>query len=121
MTSFCLPSFTSYAAEITIFENYVIVYKFVQDLHFFVTGGEDENELILASVLQGFFDAVGILLRLSALLSSLGYFFVYPFLEYELSCYILWSFSSRDNVDKRGALENLDVILLCIDEIIDGG
>ncbi|KAG2689097.1 hypothetical protein I3760_09G124300 [Carya illinoinensis] len=41
----------------------IVVYKFVQDLHFFVTGGEDENELILATVLQGFFDAVGLLLR----------------------------------------------------------
>lgn len=50
-------------AEISILENNIIVYKFVQDLHFYVTGGEDENELILSSVLQGFFDAVGILLR----------------------------------------------------------
>lgn len=46
-----------------MFENNIIVYKFVQDLHFFVTGGEDENEVILASILLGFFDAVGILLR----------------------------------------------------------
>ncbi|CAI0451959.1 unnamed protein product [Linum tenue] len=42
--------------------SYVIVYKFVDDLHFFVTGDEDQNEVILASVLQGFFEAVGILL-----------------------------------------------------------
>lgn len=47
-----------------MFEGNIVVYKFVQDLHFFVTGGEDENELILATVLQGFFDAVGLLLRL---------------------------------------------------------
>ncbi|CAI8610188.1 unnamed protein product [Vicia faba] len=32
-------------AEITLLENNIIVYKFVQDLHFFVTGGDDENEL----------------------------------------------------------------------------
>jgi len=51
------------AAEVTLLENNIIIYKFVQDLHFFVTGGEDENELILASVLQGFFDAVTLLLR----------------------------------------------------------
>ncbi|XP_057992801.1 coatomer subunit zeta-1 isoform X1 [Hevea brasiliensis] len=76
-------------AEITMLENNIIVYKFVQDLHFFVTGGEDENELILATVLQGFFDAVGLLLR--------------------------------GNVDKKEALENLDLILLCLDEIVDGG
>ena len=50
-------------AEITMFDNYIIVYKFIHDLHFFVTGGDEENELILASVLQGFFDAVGLLLR----------------------------------------------------------
>ncbi|XP_043703462.1 coatomer subunit zeta-1-like isoform X1 [Telopea speciosissima] len=76
-------------AEITMLDNNIIVYKFVQDLHFFVTGGDDENELILATVLQGFFDAVALLLR--------------------------------SNVDKREALENLDLILLCLDEIVDGG
>ncbi|KAF7814095.1 coatomer subunit zeta-3-like [Senna tora] len=76
-------------AEVTLFENNIIIYKFVQDLHFFVTGGDDENELILASVLQGFFDAITLLLR--------------------------------NNVDKREALENLDLVLLCLDEIVDGG
>ncbi|CAI8615258.1 unnamed protein product [Vicia faba] len=50
-------------AEITLLENNIIVCKFVQDLHFFVTGDDDENDLILASVLQGFFDAVTLLLR----------------------------------------------------------
>lgn len=55
--------YSASTAEIAMFENNVVVYKFVQDLHFFVTGGEDENELILATVLQGFFDAVGLLLR----------------------------------------------------------
>uniref|UniRef100_A0A2P2MC82 Coatomer subunit zeta n=1 Tax=Rhizophora mucronata TaxID=61149 RepID=A0A2P2MC82_RHIMU len=76
-------------AEITMFENNIVVYKFVQDLHFFVTGSEDENELILVTVLQGFFDSVGLVLR--------------------------------GNVDKVQALENLDLILLCMDEIDDGG
>jgi hypothetical protein len=46
-----------------MFDGYIVVYKFIEDLHFFVTGGEEENELILSSVLQGFSDAVGILLR----------------------------------------------------------
>ncbi|XP_054783984.1 coatomer subunit zeta-3-like [Prosopis cineraria] len=73
----------------TLLENNIIIYKFVQDLHFFVTGGDDENELILASVLQGFSDAIALLLR--------------------------------NNVDKREALENLDLVLLCLDEIVDGG
>uniref|UniRef100_A0A0D9WHC8 Coatomer subunit zeta n=1 Tax=Leersia perrieri TaxID=77586 RepID=A0A0D9WHC8_9ORYZ len=76
-------------AEIVMFDGHIVVYKFIQDLHFFVTGGEEENELILASVLQGFTDAIDIILR--------------------------------NNVDKRTALENLDLILLCLDEIVDGG
>ncbi|ONK70991.1 uncharacterized protein A4U43_C04F3600 [Asparagus officinalis] len=76
-------------AEIAMFDGYIVVYKFVQDLHFFVTAGDDENELILATVLQGFYDAVVNLLR--------------------------------NDVEKRTALENLDLILLCIDEIVDGG
>ncbi|KAL1829284.1 hypothetical protein ACET3Z_007696 [Daucus carota] len=76
-------------AEITLFDENVVVYKFVEDLHFFVTGGDDENELILASVLNGFFEAVTVLLRSS--------------------------------VDQREALTNMDLIFLCIDEIIDGG
>ncbi|XP_020114469.1 coatomer subunit zeta-1-like isoform X2 [Ananas comosus] len=75
--------------EIVMFDGYIVVYKFIQDLHFFVTGGDNENELILATVLQGFFDAVDLLLR--------------------------------NNVDKRTALENLDLIFLCLDEIVDRG
>ncbi|KAI5007250.1 coatomer subunit zeta-3-like [Hordeum vulgare subsp. vulgare] len=76
-------------ADVVMFDGYIVVYKFIQDLHFFVTGGDEENELILASVLQGFSDAVGVLLR--------------------------------NNVDKRTALENLDLIFLCLDEVVDGG
>ncbi|XP_058227249.1 coatomer subunit zeta-2-like isoform X1 [Rhododendron vialii] len=76
-------------AEITMFDNYIVVYKFIQDLHFFVTAGDEENELILATVLQGFVDAVSLLLR--------------------------------SNVEKAEALENLDLILLGLDEIVDGG
>ncbi|GAA0150780.1 hypothetical protein Leryth_026633 [Lithospermum erythrorhizon] len=76
-------------AEIALLENNVIVYRFIHDLHFFVTGGDDENELILSTVLQGFCEAVTLLLR--------------------------------NNVDQREALESLDLILLCLDEIVDGG
>ncbi|XAR67604.1 hypothetical protein NMG60_11002425 [Bertholletia excelsa] len=80
-------------AEIVTFDNNIVIYKFVQDLHFFVTGGDNENELILVSVLQGFLDAVSLLLR----------------------------FCGQNNVEKIEALENLDLILLCLDEITDGG
>lgn len=46
-----------------MFDGYIVVYKFIHDLHFFVTAGDDENELILASVLQGFTDSIALLLR----------------------------------------------------------
>ncbi|CAM8890741.1 unnamed protein product [Rhodiola kirilowii] len=36
----------------------ISVYTFSDDLHFFVTGSEDENDLILSEVLNGFFDAI---------------------------------------------------------------
>ena len=51
------------AAEIGIFEGYVVVYRFIADLHFYCTGGDDENEIILDTVLSAFFEAVAILLR----------------------------------------------------------
>ncbi|KAF8085751.1 hypothetical protein N665_0648s0002 [Sinapis alba] len=76
-------------AEITLLDSNIIIYKFAQDLHFFVTGGENENELVLSSVLQGFFDVVALLLR--------------------------------NNVEKMEALENLDLIFLCLDEMVDHG
>lgn len=59
-----------------MFENNIVLYKFVQDLHFFVTGGDYENELILATVLQAFFDSVGLLLRLWSYINNLYMFHV---------------------------------------------
>jgi len=38
-----------------------------------------------------------------------------------LSCIFFFCAIYRNNVDKREALENLDLILLCLDEIVDGG
>ncbi|GAQ81839.1 intracellular transport protein [Klebsormidium nitens] len=76
-------------AEIGMFDGYIVVYKFIADLHFYVTGGDDENELILVTVLQAFFDAVSLLLR--------------------------------SQVEKKTVLENLDLVLLTLDEIVDGG
>ena len=76
-------------AEITMFDNVIVVYKFVGDLHFYVTGSADENELVLNTVLQAFFESVSLLLR--------------------------------NNVEKKTVLENLDLVLLSLDEIVDGG
>lgn len=108
-----------------MFDGYVVVYKFIQDLLFFVVGGDDENELILAAVLQGFFDAVGLLLRFF-LVAMTVYFFECSCLAHKLVVFCLLMSGlhlaySRNNVDKKTALENLDLILLCLDEIVDGG
>ncbi|PPR90067.1 hypothetical protein GOBAR_AA30616 [Gossypium barbadense] len=118
-------------AEITMFDNYVVVYKFVQDLHFFVTGGENENEIILAAVLQGFFDAVGLLLRFFIMFPTIfghrhRYFMksrnnVVVMPNFGFAPLVLTTLCFRGTVDKKEALENLDLILLCLDEIVDGG
>ncbi|KAK3276538.1 Coatomer subunit zeta-2 [Cymbomonas tetramitiformis] len=76
-------------AEIIMFDNVITVFKFVSDLHFYVTGNQDENELILVTVLQALFDAISLLLR--------------------------------NAVEKKTVLENLDLVLLTLDEIVDGG
>ncbi|KAG2431625.1 hypothetical protein HYH02_013318 [Chlamydomonas schloesseri] len=76
-------------AEIIMFDNVVVVYKYIGDLMFYVTGSIDENELILYTVLQAFYESVTILLR--------------------------------QQVEKKTVLENLDLVLLAMDEIVDGG
>lgn len=110
-----------------MFENKVVIYKFIQDLHFFVTGGEEENEVILATALQAFFDAVSLLLRYLVIICSLLLFSVF-LMQFWCWYFLLWRNSGcvvvsicRGTVDKKEALENLDLILLCIDEVVDGG
>ncbi len=51
------------AAEIIMFDDVIVVYRFIGDLMFFVTGSQDENEVILYAVLQCFYDAITLLLR----------------------------------------------------------
>lgn len=76
-------------AEIAMINNAIVAYKFSGDLMFFVTGSEEENEIILSTVLRAFFEAISILLR--------------------------------GNVEKKTVLENLDLVLLTMDETVDGG
>ncbi|CAM8887702.1 hypothetical protein QQ045_026349 [Rhodiola kirilowii] len=72
----------------------ISVYTFSNDLHFFVTGSEDENDLILSEVLNGFFDAID-----------------------ELSGqYVYMHF-----VDKKFILQHLQTVLLILDGLVDRG
>ncbi|XP_065052214.1 coatomer subunit zeta-1-like [Rhopilema esculentum] len=50
-------------AEIIMLDGFTIVYRSNVDLYFYVMGSSHENELILASVLNAFFDAVNQMLK----------------------------------------------------------
>lgn len=76
-------------AEVTMFDDYVVVFKALGDLIFYVTGSVSENELVLYAALQALFESVSLLLR--------------------------------GQLDKKTALENLDLLLLCVDEVVDAG
>lgn len=52
-----------HAAEITLFDDVIVVYKFLGDLMFYVTGSNEENELILFQVLVAFYESISLLLR----------------------------------------------------------
>ncbi|KAK6634405.1 Coatomer subunit zeta-1 [Polyplax serrata] len=75
--------------EIIMLDGLTCVYKSNVDLFFYVMGSSHENELILMSVLNCFYDSVSQILR--------------------------------KNVEKRIVLENLDIVMLAMDEICDGG
>ncbi|KAH6568981.1 hypothetical protein BASA50_000447 [Batrachochytrium salamandrivorans] len=51
------------SSEIILFDNLIIVYKSVVDLFIYFVGSTDENEIMLHSSLQGFSDALSILLK----------------------------------------------------------
>jgi len=72
-----------------MFDNVIVVYKFIGDLMFFVVGDAEDNELVLNIVLTALTEAIGILIR--------------------------------SGVERRTLLENLDLVLLVLDEIVDGG
>ncbi|KAF8309077.1 coatomer protein [Clavulina sp. PMI_390] len=75
--------------DIILYESHLVLYKHSLDLIFYLIGPATENEIMLHAALQGFYDAVSLLLR--------------------------------NQVEKRSILENLDMVLLCLDETIDDG
>lgn len=95
-----------------MFDDVVVVYKFIGDLMFFVTGSCNENELILYTVLQAFHETLSLLLRYVALILAAGHVLLTLFSHLSMHSGI---------VEKKTVLENLDLALLTIDEIVDGG
>lgn len=59
----CFIWLLSYTAEVLLLENEVIVFKSGSDCKFYVCGTNDENELILLSVLEAVYDAVYSLMK----------------------------------------------------------
>ncbi|KAI9365860.1 clathrin adaptor complex small chain-domain-containing protein [Pilaira anomala] len=75
--------------EVILYDNQVVLYRSNIDIFFYVVGSMEENELILLSMLNAFYDAVSTLLRYQ--------------------------------VEKRSIMDNLDLVILCLDETVDGG
>lgn len=62
----CLPVPAHYiftAAEVVIFDSYIVCFKTLGDLTFYVTGSEDENELVVYQVLTALYESINIVLR----------------------------------------------------------
>lgn len=76
-------------AEIVMLDNVIAAFRSGIDVTFFVVGAADENELVLATVLEGYFESLMEVLR--------------------------------SQVDKRTLLDNLELVLLTVDELADGG
>ncbi|KAI9255971.1 Longin-like domain-containing protein [Sporodiniella umbellata] len=83
--------------EVILYDNQIVLYRSNIDIFFYVVGSMEENELILVSMLNAFYDAVSTLLRYS--------FF----------------FFDRYQVEKRSVMDNLDLVILCLDETVDEG
>ncbi|KAG1437185.1 hypothetical protein G6F56_013228 [Rhizopus delemar] len=75
--------------EIILYDNQIVLYRSNIDIFFYVVGSLEENELILLSMLNAFYDAVSTLLRYQ--------------------------------VEKRSVMDNLDLVILCLDETVDEG
>ena len=76
-------------AEVLLLDGMVILHRSNVDLYFYVLGSQNENELLLLSVLNCVYDSISQILR--------------------------------KNVEKRALFDNMDVVLLALDEICDGG
>lgn len=96
-----------------MFDEVVVCYKFIGDLMFYVTGSQDENELILHTILVAFYESVTLLLRCGWCLKT-ALTQPRPHTLHELAV-------CRGAVEKKTVLENLDLVLLAMDEIVDKG
>ncbi|KAI9470218.1 Golgi-to-ER vesicle coat component [Coemansia sp. RSA 989] len=50
-------------SEIILYEGQTVVFKYVNDVYFYLVGNPEENELLLSSVLNGLVEAISLLLK----------------------------------------------------------
>ncbi|KAH8554273.1 Longin-like domain-containing protein [Umbelopsis sp. PMI_123] len=81
--------------EIIMYDNQIVLYRSNIDIFFYVVASADENELMISSMLNAFYDAVSTLLR--------------------------YMYGYRHQLEKRSILDNLDLVVLCLDETVDDG
>lgn len=98
-------------AEIIMLDGLTCVYKSNVDLFFYVMGSSHENEVsIILNIIINFVVHKIILILFQLILMSV------------LNClYDSVSQILRKNVEKRAVLDNLDIVMLAMDEICDGG
>ena len=65
--------------EVIMFDSVVSVFKTIGDISFYVTGDQDENEIVLLTVLQAFYEAVTLLLRYASIrfIICIYYYFIH--------------------------------------------
>ena len=90
LLSKALKSTASGEADIVLFDGHIAVMRAGKDCHMFVTGDQDENEIILVEVLNTLYNTLSTLLP-------------------------------GGSLDSRNMMEKLDVVLLVLDELVDGG
>lgn len=89
-----------------MYDNQVVLYRSNIDIFFYVVGSMEENELILLSMLSAFYDAVSTLLRYKERRKKVADG-SYTYFRYQ--------------VEKRSVMDNLDLVILCLDETVDEG
>jgi len=50
-------------ADVILLDSFICIFRFSSDTRFYIIGGQDENEIILDTVLNGLFSALNTLLR----------------------------------------------------------
>lgn len=102
-------------AEIIMLDGLTCVYRSNVDLFFYVMGSSHENE-------------VGIIMKLlnSSILSRSMYINLLDLFQLILMSVLNCLYDSvsqilRKNVEKRAVLDSLDIVMLAMDEICDGG